>query len=149
MNVENILAAAAARGAQLGLAYSGAVSPAEAWALHQQLPGSVIVDVRSAAEWQFVGVVPDAVRIELRTYPGMVPNPGFVTQLQQQVDKSATVLFICRSGARSDEAARLAAEAGYSQVYNVLEGFEGDRDAAQHRGSVNGWKAAGLPWMQG
>ena len=149
MNVENILAAAAARGAQLGLAYRGAVSPAEAWALRQQLPGSVIVDVRSAAEWQFVGVVPDAVRIELRTYPGMVPNPGFVTQLQQQVDKSATVLFICRSGARSDEAARLAAEAGYSQVYNVLEGFEGDRDAAQHRGSVNGWKAAGLPWMQG
>ncbi len=149
MNVENILAAAAARGAQLGLAYSGAVSPAEAWALRQQLPGSVIVDVRSAAEWQFVGVVPDAVRIELRTYPGMVPNPGFVTQLQQQVDKSATVLFICRSGARSDEAARLAAEAGYGQVYNVLEGFEGDRDAAQHRGSVNGWKAAGLPWMQG
>ncbi|MEC5208658.1 rhodanese-like domain-containing protein [Vogesella urethralis] len=149
MTVENILAAAAARGAQLGLAYSGAVSPAEAWALRQQLPGSVIVDVRSAAEWQFVGVVPDAVRIELRTYPGMVPNPGFVTQLQQQVDKSATVLFICRSGARSDEAARLAAEAGYSQVYNVLEGFEGDRDAAQHRGSVNGWKAAGLPWMQG
>ena len=149
MNVENILAAAAARGAQLGLAYSGAVSPAEAWALRQQLPGSVIVDVRSAAEWQFVGVVPDAVRIELRTYPGMVPNPGFVTQLQQQVDKSATVLFICRSGARSDEAARLAAEAGYGQVYNVLEGFEGDRDAAQHRGSVNGWKVAGLPWMQG
>ncbi len=149
MTVENILAAAAARGAQLGLAYSGAVSPAEAWALRQQLPGSVIVDVRSAAEWQFVGVVPDAVRIELRTYPGMVPNPGFVTQLQQQVDKSATVLFICRSGARSDEAARLAAEAGYSEVYNVLEGFEGDRDAAQHRGSVNGWKAAGLPWMQG
>lgn len=149
MNVENILAAAAARGAQLGLAYSGAVSPAEAWALRQQLPGSVIVDVRSAAEWQFVGVVPDAVRIELRTYPGMVPNPGFVTQLQQQVDKSATVLFICRSGARSDEAARLAAEVGYSEVYNVLEGFEGDRDAAQHRGSVNGWKAAGLPWMQG
>lgn len=149
MTVENILAAAAARGAQLGVAYSGAVSPAEAWALRQQLPGSVIVDVRSAAEWQFVGVVPDAVRIELRTYPGMVPNPGFVTQLQQQVDKSATVLFICRSGARSDEAARLAAEAGYSQVYNVLEGFEGDRDAAQHRGSVNGWKAAGLPWMQG
>jgi rhodanese-related sulfurtransferase len=149
MTVENILAAAAARGAHLGLAYSGAVSPAEAWALRQQLPGSVIVDVRSAAEWQFVGVVPDAVRIELRTYPGMVPNPGFVTQLQQQVDKSATVLFICRSGARSDEAARLAAEAGYSQIYNVLEGFEGDRDAAQHRGSVNGWKAAGLPWMQG
>lgn len=149
MSVENILAAAAVRGEQAGLAYRGAVLPAEAWALRQQLPGTVIVDVRSAAEWQFVGVVPDAVRIELRTYPGMVPNPGFVSQLQQQVDKAATVLFICRSGARSDEAARLAAEAGYSQVYNVLEGFEGDRDASQHRGQLNGWKAAGLPWMQG
>lgn len=149
MSVENILAVAAARGEQAGLAYSGAVLPAEAWALRQQLPGAVIVDVRSAAEWQFVGVVPDAVRIELRSYPGMVPNPGFVSQLQQQVDKAATVLFICRSGARSDEAARLAAEAGYQQVYNVLEGFEGDRDEAQHRGRLNGWKAAGLPWMQG
>jgi len=149
MSVEAILAAAAARAEEAGLSYNGALLPAEAWALSQQLAGTVIVDVRSAAEWQFVGVVPEAIRIELRTYPGMVPNPGFVTQLQQQVEKSATVLFICRSGARSDEAARLAAEAGYRQVYNVLEGFEGDRDAAQHRGSINGWKAAGLPWMQG
>lgn len=149
MSVEAILAAAAARAEEAGLSYNGALLPAEAWALSQQQAGTVIVDVRSAAEWQFVGVVPEAIRIELRTYPGMVPNPGFVTQLQQQVEKSATVLFICRSGARSDEAARLAAEAGYRQVYNVLEGFEGDRDAAQHRGSINGWKAAGLPWMQG
>ena len=149
MTVETILSTARNRGGELGLSYSGAVSPAEAWALCQGLPGVVMVDVRSAAEWQFVGVVPDALRIELRSYPGMVPNAAFASQLQQQVDKAATVLFICRSGARSDEAARLAAEAGYAQVYNVLEGFEGDRDPQQHRGTLNGWKAAGLPWIQG
>lgn len=149
MTTENLLATARERGAQLGLTYSGALLPAEAWAVRQALPGSVIVDVRSAAEWQFVGVVPEAVRVELRTFPGMVPNAQFVAQLEAQVAKDATVLFICRSGARSDEAAKLAAAAGYRDVYNILEGFEGDRDAAQHRGNVNGWKAAGLPWIQG
>ncbi|WP_174873925.1 rhodanese-like domain-containing protein [Vogesella oryzae] len=149
MTTENLLATARERGAQLGLAYSGALLPAEAWALRQASLGCVIVDVRSAAEWQFVGVVPDAVRVELRTFPGMQPNTQFVAQLEAQVPKDATVLFICRSGARSDEAAKLAAEAGYRDAYNILEGFEGDRDAAQHRGCVNGWKAAGLPWIQG
>ena len=149
MSVEKLLTTARERGAQLGLPYGRALQPAEAWQLRQALPGSVIVDVRSAAEWQFVGVVPEAVRVELRTYPGMVPNAAFVEQLQQQVGKDRAVLFLCRSGARSDEAARLAAEAGYAEVYNILEGFEGDRDAEQHRGRVNGWKAHGLPWIQG
>ncbi|MFC3626826.1 rhodanese-like domain-containing protein [Vogesella amnigena] len=149
MSVEKLLTTARERGAQLGLPYGGALLPAEAWQLRQALPGSVIVDVRSAAEWQFVGVVPEAVRVELRTFPGMVPNAQFVPQLEAQVSKDATVLFLCRSGARSDEAARLAAAAGYREVYNVLEGFEGDRDGEQHRGQVNGWKAAGLPWIQG
>ncbi|SCK17341.1 rhodanese-like domain-containing protein [Vogesella sp. LIG4] len=149
MSVENLLAKAHERGAQLGLTYSGALLPAEAWAVRQGLPNCVIVDVRSAAEWQFVGVVPEAVRVELRTFPGMVPNAQFVPQLEVQVAKDATVMFICRSGARSDEAAKLAAAAGYREVYNILEGFEGDRDSEQHRGKVNGWKAGGLPWMQG
>jgi len=149
MTVESILATARSRGSELGLTYSGALTPPEAWAVRQSLPQAVIVDVRCAAEWQFVGVVPEAVRVELRTYPGMVPNAAFVEQLQQQVGKDKTVLFLCRSGARSDEAARLAAEAGYAEVYNILEGFEGDRDAEQHRGRVNGWKAHGLPWIQG
>ncbi len=149
MTVETILATARSRGSELGLSYSGALTPPEAWVVRQSLPQAVIVDVRSAAEWQFVGVVPEAVRIELRTYPGMVPNAAFVEQLQQQVGKDKALLFLCRSGARSDEAARLAAEAGYAEVYNILEGFEGDRDAEQHRGCVNGWKAHGLPWIQG
>lgn len=149
MSVETILATAQARGSELGLTYRGALTPQEAWAVRQALPQAVIVDVRSMPEWQFVGVIPDAVRIELRTFPGMAPNPAFVSQLQQQVDAAKTVLFICRSGARSDEAARLAAEAGYAEVYNILEGFEGDRNAEQHRGMVNGWKARGLPWIQG
>lgn len=149
MTIEQTLATAKTRASELGLIYSGVLTPKEAWAVRQALADSVIVDVRSAAEWQFVGVVPDALRIELRSFPGMVPNPAFVSLLQQQVDTHKTVLFLCRSGARSDEAARLAAEAGYADVYNIAEGFEGDRDSEQHRGTVNGWKAHGLPWIQG
>jgi len=144
-----ILTQAAERGRQLGLPYSGALTPPEAQALREQQPGVVLVDVRSAAEWQFVGVVPEAVRIELRSYPGMQPNPHFVAQLSAAVPSEATVLFMCRSGARSDEAARLAQAAGYGRVYNVLEGFEGDKDEQGHRGTVSGWKAHGLPWQQG
>ena len=149
MTIEHILATAKTRASEQGLVYSGVLTPKEAWAVRQALADSVIVDVRSAAEWQFVGVVPDALRIELRSFPGMVPNPAFTSLLQQQVDKRKTVLFLCRSGARSDEAARLAAEAGYANVYNITEGFEGERDGEQHRGTVNGWKAHGLPWIQG
>lgn len=146
---ELILQQAVQRGEQQGISYAGLLTPAEAWQLKSAREDVVIVDVRSAAEWQFVGVVPDALRIELRSFPGMVPNQAFVQQLQQQVASDKTVLFLCRSGARSDEAARLAAAEGYAHAYNILEGFEGDRDEAQHRGNLTGWKAAGLPWIQG
>jgi rhodanese-related sulfurtransferase len=77
----------------------------------------------------------------------MNPNPDFLQQLAQQVPKDATLLFICRSGGRSHEAALAAKAAGY-QAYNVLEGFEGERDANDHRNTVGGWRTAGLPWMQ-
>lgn len=143
-----ILDTARQRAAAAGLPYSGAVTPQEAWQLLQGLPHARLVDVRSHAEWQFVGTVPDAVLIELKSFPGMRDNPHFVEQLKSQVDPEAVVLFLCRSGARSDSAARIAAEQGYSNCYNVLEGFEGDRDGKQHRNSVNGWRAAGLPWVQ-
>jgi rhodanese-related sulfurtransferase len=148
-DLASILAQAAERGRQLGLSYSGALTPTEVQSLREQRPDAVLVDVRSAAEWQFVGVVPDALRIELRTFPGMQPNPNFVAQLSAAVPLEATVLFMCRSGVRSDEAARLALSAGYTRVYNVLEGFEGDKDEQGHRGTVSGWKAHGLPWQQG
>lgn len=147
--INEILQRAGERGSAMGLPYAGALTPDEAYELSKEIPAAVLVDVRSQAEWQFVGIVPDAVRIELRSFPGMVPNPHFTNQLTQQVDKEALVMFFCRSGARSDEASRLATAEGYATVYNVLEGFEGDKDAEQHRGRLNGWKGRGLPWIQG
>ena len=147
--IDTILQTAQQRAAAQGLPYAGALTPPEAAQLLVALPNTVLVDVRSAAEWQFVGTVPNSVRIELKTWPGMQANPNFLAQLQQQVPAEATVLFMCRSGVRSDEAARLAGSAGYGTVYNVLEGFEGDKDADGHRGNIGGWKGHGLPWQQG
>lgn len=144
---EEILAIAAQRAQQSKLAYAGAVLPAEAQALRESA-GAVIVDVRSRAELDFVGRIPGSVEIELKTYPGMKPNPDFVQQLKQAVPADSTVMFICRSGARSHDAAMAALAAGYNRAFNVLEGFEGDRDPAGHRNTVGGWRAAGLPWTQ-
>ena len=112
-------------------------------------PGARLVDVRTRAEWDYVGRIPGALEIELLTYPANRPNPAFMTELESKVGKASPVLFICRSGGRSHNAAMLAAQAGYGAAYNVLEGFEGDKDAHGHRNTVGGWRAAGLPWTQG
>lgn len=148
-NTAAILESARARAKQIGLPYSGALLPQEAFALLQSLPDARLVDVRTRAEWDWVGRIPSAVEIELLSYPGNRPNPEFVSQLEQQVDTGTPVLFICRSGGRSHNAAMLATQAGYSDCYNVLEGFEGDRDPQGHRNVLGGWRAAGLPWIQG
>ena len=110
-------------------------------------PGAKLVDVRTRAEWDWVGRIPRAEEIEWMSYPGNQPNTHFLAQLKHQVDPEALVMFICRSGARSHNAACLASEAGYAECYNVLEGFEGDKDAEGHRGSTGGWRHAGLPWQ--
>ncbi|WP_410498520.1 rhodanese-like domain-containing protein [Chitinibacter sp. S2-10] len=144
-----ILQTARSRAQSQGLAYAGAVTPSEAWTLFQSLSAVHIVDVRTSAEWQWVGIVPDAELIEWKSYPGMANNPNFLTQLKTQVDPEAVVMFLCRSGARSHDAAMLAAQHGYTAAMNILEGFEGDKDANEHRSSKNGWKVAGLPWKQG
>ena len=133
------------RARDMSLNYEGALAPAEAHAL--QKAGAALVDVRSRAELDFVGRIPGSVEIEWKSYPGMKPNPDFVQQLIQKVPQSAKVMFICRSGGRSHDAALAALQAGY-QAYNVLEGFEGDRDAGGHRNTVGGWRATGLPWTQ-
>jgi rhodanese-related sulfurtransferase len=147
MAVDDVLEAAAARGRQMGLPYGGALTPAEAHEVWRNAPGAKLVDVRTRAEWDYVGRIPGAVEIEIVTYPGGRPNPAFMAELESKVDKGAPVLFICRSGGRSHNAAMLAAQAGYS-AYNVLEGFEGDRDAGGRRNTVGGWRVAGLPWSQ-
>lgn len=148
MNIDDILHKAAERGRQMGLPYGGALTPAEASEVWRHAPGAQLVDVRTRAEWDYVGRIPGAVEIELLTYPGNRPNADFLSELQKKVDPSAPVLFICRSGGRSHNAAMLALQAGYGAAYNVLEGFEGDRDAQGHRNTVGGWRAAGLPWTQ-
>jgi rhodanese-related sulfurtransferase len=147
-SISEILNKAAERGRKMNLPYGGALLPQEAYELMQKAPGARLVDVRTEAEWDYVGRIPGSVQIEWQTYPGSKPNPNFLNELQAQTDKQAVVMFLCRSGARSHAAAALAAQAGYSHSYNVLQGFEGDRDAGGHRNSVGGWRVAGLPWVQ-
>jgi rhodanese-related sulfurtransferase len=148
MAVVDILQAAHERAQEMGLPYGGALLPTEAHQLWREAPGATIVDVRTRAEWDYVGRIPGAVEIELLSYPGNRPNPEFLATLQQQVKKDAPVMFICRSGGRSHNAALLAMQAGYVQSYNVLEGFEGDKDEHGHRNTRGGWRIAGLPWVQ-
>ncbi len=130
------------------LPYAGALLPAEAYELIQNFPGAKLVDVRTRAEWDFVGRVPGSVPIEWQSYPSSQPNPDFLRELEAQTAKDALVMFLCRSGARSHAAACAASQIGYANSYNVLQGFEGDKDAHGHRASVGGWQAAGLPWVQ-
>ena len=146
-NLTDILTRAQLRARELDLPYAGAVTPSEAFVLLQNAPGSRLIDVRTRAEWDWVGRIPGAVEIEWMSYPGNQANPYFLTQLKQCADPEALILFICRSGARSHNAAGLACEAGYTAAFNVLEGFEGDKDANGQRGHLNGWRHAGLPWQ--
>ena len=147
--IDSLLARAQERARALNLPYAGALEPAEAWALLQHDPRARLVDVRSKAEWEYVGRVPAALEIEWKSWPGMVPNPAFLDTLRAAVDPTSPVLFLCRSGGRSHDAALAATGTGFAACYNVLQGFEGDRDNEQHRNTVGGWRAAGLPWTQG
>jgi rhodanese-related sulfurtransferase len=144
--IAEILRLAQRRGAERGLPYAGALTPAEAHAVWRTAADAQLVDVRTRAEWTWVGRIPGAIEIEWNSYPGGVPNPDFLEQLKQHVEPQAVVMFLCRSGARSHHAASVASEAGYAQAYNVLEGFEGEVDASGQRGKIGGWRHAGLPW---
>lgn len=141
------------------MGYAGDIEPKEAWALLQSDPKAQLVDVRTAAEWTFVGV-PNlgqvsrkAILVEWQVYPSMGRNASFedgVAERLQAAGATATtsVLFLCRSGARSQAAARAMTAKGFTKCFNVAGGFEGDVDADRHRGRANGWKASGLPWVQ-
>jgi rhodanese-related sulfurtransferase len=142
--LETILNAAAERAAAKGLPYAGELTPQEAYEALQQ-GAMALVDVRSKAELELVGHVPNANHVEWAFYPGMVPNTEFAAQLQAQVDKSQSIVFMCRTGGRSHSAAVLAQQLGY-KAYNMLEGFEGAANELRQRTLINGWKHAGLPW---
>lgn len=134
--------------------HAGDVTPEDAYAALAADPEAVLVDVRTQAEWVFVGT-PDLsplgkrpLLLEWQRPDGSV-NRGFVDDLRRAgVDEDDPVYFICRSGARSAAAAQAATAAGFDRAYNVAHGFEGPPDAARHRGTVAGWKVSGLPWTQ-
>jgi rhodanese-related sulfurtransferase len=145
-DADAIKKAAAARAQAKGLTYAGEVTPAEAHALMKA--GGKLVDVRTKPELQYVGKVPGSLAVEWQTWPGGKPNPEFLGELAACVSKDEPVMFLCRSGVRSHAAAEAATREGWKQAYNILEGFEGDKDAEGHRNTVGGWRKAGLPWTQ-
>ncbi len=145
--MDDIKQKAKERGRQLNLPYAGAVLPVEAQALMQQ--GVKLVDVRTDSELLYVGAVPGSEAIEWNTFPEGTRNPAFLEELAKSVGKHEPVMFLCRSGVRSHQAAIAATQAGWQEAYNILEGFEGDKDANGHRNTVGGWKFARLPWIQG
>ncbi|MGZ5934412.1 MAG: rhodanese-like domain-containing protein [Rhizomicrobium sp.] len=136
--------------------YAGDLSASEAWALLKSDPKAQLVDVRTTAEWNFVGLPDlsslgrDALLVEWQSFPTMRANPSFVADTERSGagGKDAPILFLCRSGARSRAAAVAMTAAGYRRAYNIAGGFEGDLDGERHRGKQNGWKASGLPWKQ-
>ena len=127
-------------------AYAGDITAAQALAWWQA-GEAVLLDIRTDAEREWVGQVPGAVALAWKQWPGMALNPGFDEGLRSAVPAGQKVLMLCRSGVRSVQAARRAAELGF-EAYNILEGFEGDADEAGQRGKKGGWRRAGLPWRQ-
>ncbi|MDA0237522.1 MAG: rhodanese-like domain-containing protein [Proteobacteria bacterium] len=149
MDLNAVIDAIKMRGMSSSLGYFGASTPLETQFILENESSAYVVDVRTRAEWAYVGVVPDSIQIEWQSFPAGEINEAFLTQLQKTVPTDAYVMFLCRSGARSHAAASLAASVGYTKAINILDGFEGDKDSSGHRGTVAGWKFCGLPWLQG
>jgi rhodanese-related sulfurtransferase len=131
--------------------YREDLPPAEVYSRLKANPQAVLIDVRTQPEWTFVGVpqVDRLIRLSWQVYPQMDVNARFVEDVDAaSLPKDTEIFCICRSGARSASAATALTKAGYSNCYNVAQGFEGDKDGTGHRSNVNGWKHAGLPWVQ-
>ena len=129
------------------LEFTGTVLPHEAWSLFQA--GLVeIVDVRTNEERKFVGYVKETIHIPWATGTALNRNPRFAKELESKVGKDKIILLLCRSGKRSAAAANVAFNAGFENIYNIEQGFEGDIDENEHRGSFNGWRFHNLPWVQ-
>jgi rhodanese-related sulfurtransferase len=137
---------AAVRRLELDLEYAGATTPPEAWQLLRQ-GAATMIDVRTAPEFRFVGRVPGSINVEWRGFE-LPQRTAFIQSLAEIARRDTPLLLICRSAVRSDDAALAAVEAGFTRVYNVLEGFEGQIDTRQQRGRIDGWRYRGLPWVQ-
>ncbi len=141
------------------MSYTGDVSVEDAWEALAEKKTAVLVDVRTRAEWAYVGICDlsalgkSPLLASWQEFPHMAVNPDFVRMIdqmtgEQNIPKDSSLYFLCRSGVRSRSAAAAMINAGYSRCFNVLAGFEGDLDQTGRRGNNNGWKAAGLPWRQ-
>jgi rhodanese-related sulfurtransferase len=135
--------------------YAGDVSAKQAFEALKEDTTAYLIDVRTKAECHYVGVVDNSVLAgkviykEFRSLPGMEINSNFSSEIAKEVsDSTAKIFFLCRTGGRSREAAQIMTERGFANCFNIANGFEGDLDARQHRGNVNGWKAEGLAWRQ-
>ncbi|MES2262859.1 MAG: rhodanese-like domain-containing protein [Pseudomonadota bacterium] len=131
-----------------GLPYAGVLSPQDAWRLAQS-GDALLVDVRSNEERTFVGQVPQSLHVAWASGTALVRNPRFVRELEAKAGgKQAVLLLLCRSGKRSALAAEAAAKAGFTSVFNIDQGFEGELDQAGQRGHTGGWRWHALPWTQ-
>lgn len=141
------------------LSYAGDVEVQDAWQQLAQDKSAVLIDVRTHAEWSYVGVpmlddpAREIVLVEWLSYPDMQVNQDFGDRLEEElarrnIDQKAALFFLCRSGVRSQHAAIEMTKRWDGPCYNVAGGFEGDLDPQQHRARHNGWKFAGLPWRQ-
>ncbi len=148
MDLDSVINSVKSRAVEYNLPYFGASTPVETQFIQANSNSTFIVDVRTRAEWAYVGLVPRSLQIEWQSFPTGELNERFLDQLQQNVPIDAFALFLCRSGARSHAAASLASSVGYSKAINIIDGFEGDKDASGHRGNIAGWKFSGLPWIQ-
>jgi rhodanese-related sulfurtransferase len=142
-----ILARARERAPTTKPGYAGNVTPQEAWDL-VSAHAAVLVDVRTAEERQFVGRVEDSIHVPWATGLSLQRNPRFVRELEAKVRRDDVIVLLCRSGARSVAAAQALTDARFRNVFNILEGFEGDLDEQRQRGTRSGWRFHGLPWIQ-
>jgi rhodanese-related sulfurtransferase len=137
--------------------YAGDVTAREAWDVLAANADALLIDVRTQVEWNLIGradlssISREPLYLQWVTLKG--PNPDFVKELDEALkeratEKSAPLFFMCQSGGRSKISAMQCTELGYTACHNIAEGFEGDLDEHQHRNSINGWKASGLPWKQ-
>ncbi|MBA4274096.1 MAG: sulfurtransferase [Alphaproteobacteria bacterium] len=138
-----------------GLRYAGDITPTQAWDMLSSDSAAQLVDVRTQPEWAFAGL-PELTALNRKPltlswkfYPTFELNAQFLAQLSTLVpDTSTPLLFLCKTGGRSSDAAAAATAAGYTACYNIAGGFEGDANAERQRGRINGWKATNLPWEQ-
>ncbi len=131
------------------------ISPRQVWDALRTDPNAQMVDVRTDAEWNFVGLADlseagkTPALIPWQIFPTMQVNTAFTDQLKQAgLTPEHKIYFLCRSGVRSMAAAQAAQQAGFPHAYNIADGFEGPPDANGHRGQTAGWKADTLPWRQ-